>query len=155
MIIYNWFAEFKRGRVNLSDEFRDGRPSTAENNKNIDVVRRMIETDRHVTNHEIRASLAIGMSQIQLILHKHLGMKNLCSQWIPHNLTEAQKKDQHTMCHAMVTRFKKRASNLVWVTGEKTWIYYYDPKTKQQSTVWAYQDVPKPTKVVREVPLSG
>ncbi|GBP79743.1 hypothetical protein EVAR_67518_1 [Eumeta japonica] len=26
--IYNWFAEFKGGCVNLSDEFRDGRPST-------------------------------------------------------------------------------------------------------------------------------
>ncbi|GBP50605.1 hypothetical protein EVAR_29364_1 [Eumeta japonica] len=31
--IYNWFAEFKRGRVNLSDEFRDGRPSTCEQQK--------------------------------------------------------------------------------------------------------------------------
>ncbi|GBP28349.1 hypothetical protein EVAR_11812_1 [Eumeta japonica] len=31
--IYNWFVELKRGRVNLSDEFRDGRPSTAVNNK--------------------------------------------------------------------------------------------------------------------------
>ncbi|GBP34224.1 hypothetical protein EVAR_30778_1 [Eumeta japonica] len=31
--IYNWFAEFKRGRVNLSAEFGDDRPSTAVNNK--------------------------------------------------------------------------------------------------------------------------
>ncbi|GBP05431.1 hypothetical protein EVAR_2966_1 [Eumeta japonica] len=46
MTIYNCFAEFKRGRVNLNDEFRDGRPFTAEN-KTIDAVRRMIETDRH------------------------------------------------------------------------------------------------------------
>ncbi|GBP26714.1 hypothetical protein EVAR_23485_1 [Eumeta japonica] len=63
--VYNWFAEFKRGRVNLSDEFRDDRPSTAVNNKNIDAVRRMIETDRHVTIHNIRAFLGIGISQIQ------------------------------------------------------------------------------------------
>ena len=60
--IYSWFAEFKRGRVNLSDEFRDGRPSTAVNNKNIDAVRLMIKTDRHVTYHEIWASLGISMS---------------------------------------------------------------------------------------------
>ncbi|GBP26673.1 hypothetical protein EVAR_23443_1 [Eumeta japonica] len=49
MTNHNWFAEFKRGRVNLSDEFRDGRPPTAVNNKNIDAVRRMIETDRLLT----------------------------------------------------------------------------------------------------------
>ncbi|GBP44224.1 Putative uncharacterized protein FLJ37770 [Eumeta japonica] len=81
--IYNWFAEFKRGCVNLSDEFRDGRLSTFVNNKNIDAVRRMVESDRHVNNHGIRISLGIDMSQIQSILHKHLGMKNLCSRWIP------------------------------------------------------------------------
>ncbi|GBP49887.1 hypothetical protein EVAR_29500_1 [Eumeta japonica] len=44
----------------FSDEFRDGRPSIAVNNKNIDAVRRMIETDRHVTYYKFRASLGIG-----------------------------------------------------------------------------------------------
>ncbi|GBP76768.1 hypothetical protein EVAR_57293_1 [Eumeta japonica] len=44
--IYDSFVEFKRGRVNLSEEFRDGGPSTAVNTKNIDAVRPMIETDR-------------------------------------------------------------------------------------------------------------
>ncbi|GBP30281.1 hypothetical protein EVAR_27893_1 [Eumeta japonica] len=39
--------EFKRGRVNLNEEFRNGRPSNAVNNKKIDAVRHMIETDRH------------------------------------------------------------------------------------------------------------
>ncbi|GBP86840.1 Putative uncharacterized protein FLJ37770 [Eumeta japonica] len=76
MAIYNWFAEFKPGLVNLSDEVRDGRSSTAVDNKYIDAVRRMIETDRHVTYHEIRTSLGIGMSQIQSILQKHLDISN-------------------------------------------------------------------------------
>ncbi|GBP60198.1 hypothetical protein EVAR_81343_1 [Eumeta japonica] len=62
--IYNKFAEFKRGRVNLSDKFLDDRPSTVVNNKNIDAVRRMMETDRHVTYHEIRTFLGTSMSQI-------------------------------------------------------------------------------------------
>ncbi|GBP71101.1 hypothetical protein EVAR_53381_1 [Eumeta japonica] len=32
--ICNWFAKFKRGRVNLSDEFRDGRSPIAINEQN-------------------------------------------------------------------------------------------------------------------------
>ncbi|GBP35035.1 hypothetical protein EVAR_75237_1 [Eumeta japonica] len=47
-----------------SDEFRDSRPSTAVNNKNIDAVRRMIKTDRHVTYHKIPASLAIAIFSV-------------------------------------------------------------------------------------------
>ncbi|GBP35283.1 hypothetical protein EVAR_19504_1 [Eumeta japonica] len=54
--IYNWFAEFKRGRVNLSGEFRDGHSSTAVNNKTINAVCSMMETYRHVTYYEMRAS---------------------------------------------------------------------------------------------------
>ncbi|GBP55879.1 hypothetical protein EVAR_89705_1 [Eumeta japonica] len=65
--IYNWLAEFKRGRVNLSDKFRDGRPSSAMNNKNIDAVRHMIETDRHVTYHNIQACLGQVTSFVEPI----------------------------------------------------------------------------------------
>ncbi|GBP45926.1 hypothetical protein EVAR_41227_1 [Eumeta japonica] len=59
--ICKWFSEFKRGRVNLSNGFLHGRPSTAMNNKNIDAVRRMIKSDKRVTYHKIWASLCIGM----------------------------------------------------------------------------------------------
>ncbi|GBP68580.1 hypothetical protein EVAR_46920_1 [Eumeta japonica] len=36
----------------ISGEFRNGRPSTAVKNKNIDAVHRGTETDRHVTYYE-------------------------------------------------------------------------------------------------------
>ncbi|GBP27167.1 hypothetical protein EVAR_15940_1 [Eumeta japonica] len=73
-IIYNRFAEFKRGRDNLSDEFRDGHPSPAVNNKTIDAVRRMGETDRHVTYHDVRASLGIGRTNIGIKIGIEIGM---------------------------------------------------------------------------------
>lgn len=81
--IQRWFTEFNRGRQSLSDEPREGRPSTAVSHENIDAVREMIKSDRHVTYYEIRASLGIGMSQIQTILHEHLAVRKLCSRWIP------------------------------------------------------------------------
>ncbi|GBP66479.1 Histone-lysine N-methyltransferase SETMAR [Eumeta japonica] len=130
--VYNWFSEFKCGRVNLSDEFRDNLPSTAVNNKNINSMRRVIETNGHATYHEIRASLGIDMSRIQSILHKYFDMKKPCSPWIPPNLTETQKTDRDNWYNTMFTRFKEVASNLVWdiVSGDKTWIYCYNPETK-------------------------
>ncbi|GBP22134.1 hypothetical protein EVAR_10643_1 [Eumeta japonica] len=33
--------------------------------------------------------------------------------------------------------------------GDESWIYAYDPETKQQLTVWVFQDDPKPAKVIR------
>lgn len=46
----SYFAKFRRGRINFSDEFRDGHPSTVINN----VVCRMIKTDGYMYYHEIR-----------------------------------------------------------------------------------------------------
>ncbi|GBO99472.1 hypothetical protein EVAR_661_1 [Eumeta japonica] len=79
------------------------------------------------------------------------GDEKLCSRWIPHNLTETQKPDRITWCNAMLTRFKKVATNLVGhiVTDNERRIYRCNPKTKQQSTVCIYRNEPKPTKAAR------
>ena len=84
MTVYNWFAKFQRGRTFLSNEFREGRPSTCVIVTNVDAVREMIERDRHITYiREIQASLGIDMKAIHTILHDHLSVRKLCNHWIP------------------------------------------------------------------------
>ncbi|GBP57141.1 hypothetical protein EVAR_33384_1 [Eumeta japonica] len=33
--------------------------------------------------------------------------------------------------------------------SDESWLYAYDPETKQQSTVWVFQNEPYPKKVIR------
>ncbi|GBP42701.1 hypothetical protein EVAR_21976_1 [Eumeta japonica] len=54
--LHELVEKFERCRVSFSD-FCDGRPSTAVKNKNMDAVFRMIETEKYVIYHEIRAFL--------------------------------------------------------------------------------------------------
>ena len=90
--IYNWFAEFKRGRIGVSDEPHGHRQKTAVVPEKVDAVRELIEEDCHTTYGQIRASLGIGMKATQKILHDELGMRKLCARWILHNLKNEQKK---------------------------------------------------------------
>ena len=76
--VYNWFAEFQRGRTFVSNEFREGRPSMSVVANNVDSVREMIERDRHITYREIQAFLGIDMKAIHTILHDHLSVRKLC-----------------------------------------------------------------------------
>lgn len=48
-------------------------------------------------------------------------------------------------------KFNHGASKDIYkiVTGNESWIYAYDSETKQQSTVWVFQNESNPTKVVR------
>lgn len=50
----------------------------------------MIEEDRQV----IETFLRISQIAIHSIIHVHFAIKNICSTWIPHKLTEDQKQTQ-------------------------------------------------------------
>ena len=149
--VFRWFSEFKRGRTSLQDEIREGRPKSVVTPENIQAVRELILQDRHVTYREIEASLGISSTRMHSILHEHLAVKKICSRWIPHNLTITQKQARVDWCKEMLEKFDHGASKDVYkiVTGDETWIYAYEPETKQQSTVWVFQDESNPTKVVR------
>src|SRR5436190_13198683 len=67
--IYEWYADFKRGRVELCDESREGRPATAVTPENIDAVRNLLQEDHRTIYREIKAHLGIGMTQIKTIIH--------------------------------------------------------------------------------------
>ena len=96
------------------DEFREGRPKSVVVPETIDAVRQLIFQDRHVTYSEIETILGISGTSIHLTLHEHLTVKTICSSWIPHNLSIAQKKKsirvakvlrQLVQRHAKVYRF--------------------------------------------------
>lgn len=149
--VERWYLEFQRGRTNLGDENREGRPKTAFTAENILAVEQYLLEDRHVTYREIEAALNISGTTIQKILHEALGVRKLVSRWIPHLLSDEQKATRVRWCKKTLQRFNRGESNHVYdiVSGDESWIYAYDPDSKQQSTVWVFQDEPKPTKVVR------
>ncbi|GFT74146.1 HTH_48 domain-containing protein [Nephila pilipes] len=149
--VKNWYNEFNRGRCSIQGESRAGRPKSVVVPEKINAVRELIKQDRHVTYREIEASLDISMTSINKILHDYLSVKKICSRWIPHNLTNAQKKARVDWCKEMLEKYIQGTSKAVYniYTGDESWIYAYEPETKQQSTVWVFQDEAKPTKVVR------
>lgn len=149
--VFNWFAEFKRGRGSLSDEERPGRPATAVTAENLSKVKKLIRNDRHITYEEITEELQIGNNAVSTILHDFLGVRKVCARWIPHSLSEEQKEKRVDWCKFMLTKFKGGESKEVSkiVTGDESWIYQYDPETKQQSTVWLFRDESRPQKVKR------
>ncbi|KAI6649020.1 Transposase [Oopsacas minuta] len=54
-------------------------------------------------------------------------------------------------CKFMIRKFDHGRSKLfkTLITGDETWIYQYDPETKQQSSVWLFPDDNPPQKLRR------
>lgn len=149
--VYNWYNHFSRGKMSFEDEPRQGRPNTAVTSENIEAVRQLVSEDPRITCKDLKSILEIGSASLDTILHKHLRLRKRCARWVPHSLTEEQKQVRVDWCRDMITRFNNGVSKNVWeiVTGDETWVYRYDPLTKQQSAVWLFPGEDPPVKFKR------
>lgn len=147
--VRRWYNEFKRGKTNFKDDPKSGRPSTAVTEENCEKVRQIVEDDPHVTYAQIKHLLGIGSTAVTKILKEKLGLKKVCSRWVPHSLSDEQKSARVKWCREMLKKYKNGKSKAVFdiVTGDETWLYFYDPPTKRESMVWIPKDAPRPAKV--------
>ena len=93
--------------------------------------------DWYVPYHEIKASLDASQTAIHSILYEKLAVKKICSKWISHNVTEAQKEVRANWCKEMLKKFKWGTAKSIYniIKGDENWIHSCEMKTKQQSTV--------------------
>jgi len=92
--------------------------------------------------------LGISHEQVGSIIHEDLDMRNLYAKWVPKCLNVDHK---HQWCHSpeQLLEFFRHDPNdfqSQLVTMDKTWLYHYDPETKQQSMEWQHGDSSFPKK---------
>lgn len=147
--IERWYKQFQRGLFKLEDDARTGRPVEVKTETNISRVGKIISENRHVTYREIQHMLRLHAPTVHEIIHKHLRMRKVCSLFVPHLLTEAQRNARVSWCRQMLKTFESGTSTQVnsIVTGDETWLYYYDMPTKSQSKIWLCENEEPATKI--------
>ena len=135
--VYNWVAEFKRGRTSLEDDPRQGRPKSASTPEMIAKIQDMVLEDRRLTVDEIADTVNISHGTAHNILSEVLGFKKLCAQWMPHLLTMEQKHIRMRLSQHL-ERFKKDKKDFVrrFITMDEIWVYHHDPESKQEAKEW-------------------
>jgi histone-lysine N-methyltransferase SETMAR len=74
-------------------------------------------------------------------------MKRICARFVPRQLCDDQKAHHVSVCRELKQQARGDPifiSNII--TGDKTWVYGYDPETKQQSSQWKSPNSPRPKK---------
>jgi histone-lysine N-methyltransferase SETMAR len=145
--VQTWAARFKEGRVSAEDDPRSGRPSSAITKTTVAAIRDLVLADPFLTIDEIAEEVGISHGSAHQILHDELGMRKLCSRWIPHLLSQSQKDERVETAQGLLNRFRAWGHRGVSevVTGDETWIHYYEPKRKQQNMVWIREGDTPPT----------
>lgn len=125
--VYYWLAEIKRGRDDLRDEQRTGRPCTEFLD---DQIKACININPHFSCRVIASMISSSGSTVYRRLTL-LGYKSLLLRWVPHKLNQYQKHMRFTTAKNMlkILQILKHDNCKYIVSGDESWFsYYYDNK---------------------------
>jgi len=131
-------AQFKHGDFSTCDASHPGRPKTVTTLEIIDQIHEVILEDHQISAKSMAEQLGISREQVGSIIHEDLDMRKISVKWVPKYLNTDQKRQR--------CQFSERLMEFSWcdpndflsrlVTMDETWLYQYDPETKQQSEWW-------------------
>ena len=85
----------------------------------------------------MEAELSISRSTLHEIIHHSLRMKKLTSRWIPHQLSDKNRKDRVSMCRENLAKFSEGKWRLCDViTGDESWFYLRKIGHKSSNSSW-------------------
>jgi len=130
--VSNWFAKFRTGNFDLTNEPR-GRPESKVNNDELKVI---VEFDPSQSAYEL--SLKFGVSKQTILTHlAQIGKVKKLDKWVPHELNEKQKQKRLEACLMLLSRHKSDPFLNRIVTCDEKWIQY---DNRKRSAQWLDKD---------------
>jgi len=144
--IKNWVAQIKRGDFSTCDVPCPGRPKTATIPEIIDQIHKLILEDRQISAKSIAEQLSISREQVGSTIHEDLDTRKLSAKWVPKCLNMDQKCQWCQLSEQLLEFFWRDPNDFLLrlVTMDETWLYHFDPETKQQSMEWRHSGSPHP-----------
>ena len=102
--------------------------------------------DQRVTMHELCSELDMGYGTVHWVLKDKLNMSRVSARWVAPLLKNHEMERRVMDSKTFLKRFEKEGDAFLnqIITTDETWLFYYDPETKQQSSQWKSSDSPPP-----------
>jgi len=138
--IKNWVVQFKRGDFSTCGAPCPGRNKTVTTQEIIHQTHELILEDRRISAKSIAGQLGISRDRVGSIIHEDLDMRKLSAKWAPKCLNGKQKRQWCQSSEQLLEFFRRDPNDFLsrLVTVDETWLYHYDPETKQQSMEWRH-----------------
>ena len=122
-------AEFKDPERGFEDAPRMDHPSTITSNENIEAVGRFVMRDRQISIRRVTYELGIPKTTIHEIMNNHMGMKKVCTRWVPKLLTSLQRANRVDCCQELLQQNEGNPAKFFdgIVTSDESWTHHYDP----------------------------
>ena len=144
--VRRWKKKFESGVESIKNAPKSGRPKSASRKEIVSKIKKIIEGDARFTVRDIARKVGISLSTVYLILKKHLKVRKISARWVPHLLTDEQKRQRVKLAKKLLQMFpkydKKQFANVA--TGDETWVHYFEPVRKVSNKIWATKHSKRP-----------
>ena len=137
--VQRWIESFKAGRTEVKDEKRAGRPRPLSRCRLTQKVVSLLEKDTRLSVREISDRVDGPRTSVFRSIKEDLGLVRLCSRWVPRLFNQDMMNARVDMCRDNLKRVREEGGweelrGLI-VTGDETWVPFFDPPTKQETMV--------------------
>jgi len=122
-----------------------------------DQIHELILEDQRISSKSVAEQLGISRERIESIIHEDLDMRKFSAKWFPKCLKADQKRQRCQSSEQLLEYFRRDPNDFLsrLVAMGETWLYRYDPETKQQSVEWRHSGLPRPKKFRVQNPLEN
>ena len=123
---------------------------TVSNERQVAEIQEYILEDRRVTVDNVAEHFGISYGTCQDNISNKLGMRRISARWVPRLLLPEQILVRVKMYNGYCRQYNDEGDIFLSrvVTGDETWIHFFEPESKQQSSVWKHPSSPSPTKAL-------
>ena len=145
--VYKWHKRFNDGRTETSDDAREGRPCVISD-KLCHEVDELIKNDRRISHRELADRTGLSKGTIITILRDHLNLRKVVARWVPHGLSREMRQRRVDVSQELLDMYRREGRRMIGriITGDETWVHYYEPESKRDSMQWIKKGDPSPTK---------
>ena len=144
--VRQWKKKFESGVESIKNAPKSGRLKFASRKEIVSKIKEIIEGDARFTVRDIARKVGISLSTVHLILKKRLKVRKISARWVPHLLTDEQKRQRVKVAKKLLQMFpkydKKQFANVV--IGDETWVHYFEPVRKVSNKIWATKHSKRP-----------
>ena len=139
--VFDWFRRFQNGRTSFDDDERCGRPVTCSDDDSTCCIRQLVEANPRQSTRTIAEQTGLSKNTVHRILVNVLGFRKVCSVWVPHRLSEANKIARVECCKDLIHLIDSHSMTELlekWITEDETWALHESTSTKQENAAWLH-----------------
>jgi len=101
-----------------------------------------MDQDWRYTLRELVSFTDLSVWRIHQIVHEELGMRKVCAGWIPRILTADHKQRRVDAAVDFLQQVQQKGDTFLHniITADETRVYYFQPESKLQSSVWKHMN---------------